>query len=58
MIANIEPTATKASAPIYHLKILLNETKPPVWRRLQVSGNSWRLGTPGSKIFKKSFTSG
>ena len=43
MIANIEPTAAKASAFIYHLKVVLNETKPPVWRRLQVPGNA-RLG--------------
>jgi len=40
MIAHIEPTATKASASIYHLKVLLNETKPPIWRRLQVPGNA------------------
>jgi hypothetical protein len=40
MIANIEPTATKASAPIYHLKVVLNETKPIIWRRLQVPGNA------------------
>jgi len=40
MIAHIEPTATKSGAPIYHLKVVLNETKPPVWRRLQVPGNA------------------
>jgi Plasmid pRiA4b ORF-3-like protein len=40
MIANIEPTGTKASAPLYHLKIILNETKPSVWRHLQVPGNA------------------
>ena len=40
MIANIEPTATKASAPIYHLKVVLKETKPIIWRRLQVPGNA------------------
>ena len=40
MIANLEPAATKASAAIYHLKIVLNGTKPPVWRRLQVPGNA------------------
>jgi hypothetical protein len=40
MIANIEPAATKASASIYHLKILLNGTKLLVWRRLQVPGNA------------------
>jgi hypothetical protein len=40
MIANIEPAAAKAGAPIYHLKVVLNGTKPPVWRRLQVPGNA------------------
>ena len=40
MIANIEPTAGKASAPIYHLKVVLIGTKPPIWRRLQVPGNA------------------
>jgi len=40
MIAQIEPTAGKASAAIYHLKVVLIGTKPPVWRRLQVPGNA------------------
>ena len=40
MIAIIEPTAMKASAPLYHLKIVLNGTKPIIWRRLQVPGNA------------------
>ena len=40
MIAIIEPTAGKGSAPIYQLKIILIGTKPPVWRRLQVPGNA------------------
>jgi hypothetical protein len=40
MIANIEPTAAKASAPIYQLKVVLLGTKPPVWRRLRVPGNA------------------
>ena len=40
MIANIEATAGKAGAPIYHLKVVLNGTKPPIWRRLQVPGNA------------------
>jgi hypothetical protein len=40
MIAQIEPSTGKPSAPTYHLKVVLNETKPPVWRRLQVPGNA------------------
>ncbi len=40
MTAKIEPAGTKASAPLYHLKVVLNETKPIIWRRLQVPGNA------------------
>lgn len=40
MIAISEPTAAKATAPLYHLKVVLNETKPIIWRRLQVPGNA------------------
>jgi hypothetical protein len=40
MIANIEPSITRPSAPIYQLKVALNETKPAIWRRLQVPGNA------------------
>jgi hypothetical protein len=40
MIANIEPTATKASAAIYQLKVVLIGSQPPIWRRLQVPGNA------------------
>jgi hypothetical protein len=40
MIANIEPAGANAPASIYQLKVVLNQTKPPVWRRLQVPGNA------------------
>ena len=40
MIALSEPIARKASAPLYHLKVVLIGTKPPIWRRLQVPGNA------------------
>ena len=40
MISLVEPTAGKGRAPIYHLKVVLLGTKPPVWRRLQVPGNA------------------
>ena len=40
MIPNIEPTATTARASLYHLKVVLNETEPIIWRRLQVPGNA------------------
>lgn len=40
MIAQIEPTATKASSVTYRLKVVLLGTKPPVWRLLQAPGNA------------------
>src|ERR1017187_137683 len=40
VIALIESSAGEASAPIYRLKVVLNETKPVIWRRLQVPGNA------------------
>ena len=40
MIANLEPTAAKSAAPIYHLKVVLLGTKPSIWRRLRVPGNA------------------
>ena len=40
MIAIIDPTATKASAPLYQLKVVLNGSKPAIWRRLQVPGSA------------------
>ena len=40
MIANLETTAAKTSASLYHLTVTLHGTKPPVWRRLEVPGNA------------------
>jgi hypothetical protein len=40
MISVIEPTAGKATAPIYVLKVLLAGAQPPIWRRLHVPGNA------------------
>lgn len=38
--AQPEPPAGKASAPNYRLKIVLNGTKPPIWRQLWVPGSA------------------
>ena len=43
MISRIQPTARKANAPVYQLKILLIGSKPDIWRRLRVPGNA-KLG--------------
>jgi pRiA4b ORF-3-like protein len=40
MIAQTEPIAGKRAAPIYHLKVVLLGTKPPIWRQLQVPGDA------------------
>jgi len=40
MISLIEPAAGKGDAGLYHLKVVLIGTKPPVWRRLQVPGDA------------------
>jgi len=42
MISQIEPNATarKGVAPIYHVKVVLVGTKPPIWRRLQLPGDA------------------
>ena len=40
MIAAIEPSASNGSHPVYQLKVLLLETRQPIWRRLQVPGNA------------------
>ena len=39
-IVNSEPITAKAGVSIYHLKVVLEGTKPLVWRRLQVPGNA------------------
>ena len=40
MISVLEPLAEGGKAPIYHLKVVLLGSKPPVWRRLQVAGDA------------------
>jgi hypothetical protein len=61
MIANIEPTATKASAPLYYLKVVLNATKPIIWRRLQVPGNAnlgWMAPHDGGATAQSAYDAG
>lgn len=33
-------TAEKGNAPIYHLNVVLLDSEPPIWRRLQVPGDA------------------
>ncbi len=40
MISVIKATAPKANAPIYQMKVVLLDSQPPVWRRLQVPGDA------------------
>jgi hypothetical protein len=40
MISVIKTTAPKANAPIYQLKVVLLDSQPSVWRRLQVPGDA------------------
>jgi hypothetical protein len=40
MISEIQPGAGNPAAPTYRLKIVLLGSKPMIWRRLQVPGNS------------------
>jgi len=40
MISVIETTAGKGIAPIYQLKVVLLDSEPPIWRRLQVPGDA------------------
>ncbi len=40
MISAIETTATKDNAPICQLKVVLLDSEPPVWRRIQVPGDA------------------
>jgi hypothetical protein len=36
MTSNAETTTGKGSAPIYHLKVVLLGSEPPIWRLLQI----------------------
>lgn len=40
MIAFVEPTRGKATAPLYQLRVVLDRSQPEIWRRLQVPGNA------------------
>ena len=40
MISAIETAAGGGNAPIYQVKVVLLDSGPPVWRRLQVSGDA------------------
>ncbi|GDY22918.1 hypothetical protein LBMAG56_42650 [Verrucomicrobiota bacterium] len=40
MISLAEPTAGHAAAPIYQLQVVLLDSDPPIWRRLQVPGDA------------------
>jgi hypothetical protein len=40
MISQIQDTVGRANAPVYQLKVVLAESKPAIWRRIQVPGNA------------------
>ena len=40
MISLNDPTAGKGNTPIYHLKVVLLGSEPPIWRRLHVPGDA------------------
>jgi integrase/recombinase XerD len=40
MIARVDFIKARPEASLYHLKVVLLGSKPPVWRRLQVPGDA------------------
>ena len=40
MISQIQPTAGKANASVYQLKVVLIDSKPAIWRQLRVPGSA------------------
>lgn len=40
MTTAIEPVSASPAKPVYQLKVTLQETRQPIWRRVQVPGNA------------------
>jgi hypothetical protein len=40
MISKIKTVASRGNVPLYQLKVVLLDSKPPIWRRLQVPGDA------------------